>query len=176
MAYDHIVRKESGFGIVFAVLQWVIFIFGWPRLSAYVWPQYMKTQAEYGVPDTLYLYLCALCILFFMLTTGNLFYMIIYLGKFEFFEQYRASNDPWPWESDPKEWHRLKWRSIRYSLFNLLVTTPCLLVPFLWSEFEIPNVHRSPNSGRSKHIRHSSLFLSFLSYSRIIASYLSFSY
>jgi methylsterol monooxygenase len=65
--------------------------------------------------------------------------MVIYLGKFEFFERYRASADLWPWESDPVEWQRLKWRSIRYSLFNLLVTTPCLLLPFLWCDFEIPN-------------------------------------
>lgn len=31
------------------------------------------------------------------------------------------------------------WRAINLSLFNLLVTTPCLLLPFLWCDFELPN-------------------------------------
>lgn len=82
MSYLHIQHRESGFGLSFAILQWIVFIFGWPRLSAYVWPTYLQVQKDYNLSDTLYLYLCALCILLFMLTAGNLLYMLIYLGKF----------------------------------------------------------------------------------------------
>jgi sterol desaturase/sphingolipid hydroxylase (fatty acid hydroxylase superfamily) len=60
------------------------------------------------------------------LGTGNLLFGFIYHHKFPFFEKYKAIEEPWPWESDPLAWDKLKWRSIKFSLFNLIVVAPTM--------------------------------------------------
>ena len=53
---------------------------------------------------------------------GNLFFLVLYLGKWPCIEQFKGSDEPWPWDSDPN-WNKTLTKMILVSLFNILVTT-----------------------------------------------------
>lgn len=60
------------------------------------------------------------------LAAGNILFSFLYSHKFPFIEKYKSLQEPWPWEADPAAWSQLKWRSIKFSLFNLLVMAPTM--------------------------------------------------
>ena len=51
---------------------------------------------------------------------GNLFFMVLYLGKWPCIEQFKGSDEPWPWESDPN-WKRTLTRMILSTISNILL-------------------------------------------------------
>ena len=119
-----IYHKESGLGLIFAVIQWFAFTKLWLKLTEIVWPSLIKFQYDYEISDANFILIFATTAGFLTLFIGNLFFVVIYKLKLPFFEKYKALDEPWPWESDPVAWNDLKWRSIKLSLFNLFVTGP----------------------------------------------------
>jgi methylsterol monooxygenase/4-alpha-methyl-delta7-sterol-4alpha-methyl oxidase len=63
---------------------------------------------------------------------------LIYHSKFEFFERYRISSDPWPWEKDPESFKKqLKRTLFTLSLNNLVLMPLFSLLPVLAGLCEI---------------------------------------
>ena len=52
----------------------------------------------------------------------NLFYMVLYLGKWPCIEKFKGSDQSWPWETDPN-WRSTFTRMILLTLFNSTVVT-----------------------------------------------------
>ena len=76
---------------------------------------------------------------FCLVVAGNIFYFMIYKFKLPFFEKYKALEDPWPWESDPEEWNKLFWRSIKFTLFNCFITPKFINAPFVLLNLPLDN-------------------------------------
>jgi hypothetical protein len=70
---------------------------------------------------------------------GNSIYFFLYKNKFPFIERYKATDEPWPWESNPEEWNLLFWRSVKFNLFNIFVTNPLIGIPFYLIDLEVKN-------------------------------------
>lgn len=122
-------RKESGIGFCVALLQWVVFIYGWPKLSAYYWPSFVEFKNDNNMSDAGVILLFGIGFQTVMLVIGNCAYFFCYKTNLTFFEKYKCVEDPWPWETDPVEWNRLFWRSIMFSSFNLFVVLPIFSIP-----------------------------------------------
>lgn len=56
----------------------------------------------------------------------NLFFHYIYTAKNPYFEQYKVSSEPWPWESDPKGY-----QTLRNSLFKTCILNNFILIPLI---------------------------------------------
>lgn len=57
---------------------------------------------------------------------------IIYAIELPFFERYKVSSEPWPWQSDPKEWKELKRKSFLLVGFNSYLLSPVVLYFLAW--------------------------------------------
>jgi sterol desaturase/sphingolipid hydroxylase (fatty acid hydroxylase superfamily) len=127
-----------------------VFVKAWLKLTEYVWPKLILFQTNYMVSDMNFILLFGVATTALTLTTGFILFGIIYYCKIPFFEKYKALEEPWPWESDPTAWNQLKWRSIKFSLFNLFVIAPTMnLIPALFSmkitnkmDFEYPSEYQ----------------------------------
>ena len=73
------------------------------------------------------------------LLLGNLFYYFLYKGNFEFFEKFKAQKEPWPWKENPQAWDKLFRRSLKFTLFNLIVMPMILNVPIILVNIPINN-------------------------------------
>ena len=56
----------------------------------------------------------------------NFAMMLIYKAKLPFFEQYRVSEQPWPWEADPARWRQLLRRTLVTVTLNTGVISPVI--------------------------------------------------
>jgi len=70
---------------------------------------------------------------------GNTFYFFLYKKKFAFIEQYKATEEPWPWESNSEEWNTLFWRSVKFNLFNIFIQIPMLNAPLILFDVKLLN-------------------------------------
>lgn len=139
MGIKKISRLESIFGLFLSLAQWILFIWLWPKLMQAVWPTYLYYKEEYHFKDQTYFLLIGSLELLLILLVGNCFYFFLYKNKFAFFEQYKATEEPWPWESDPAEWNRMFWRSLKFNFFNLFISLPIMNAPFIIMDYQIPN-------------------------------------
>ena len=68
--------------------------------------------------------------------TCAVFYITLYKNEFPFFENYKAFDEPWPWNADKKKWQELLKETFWLLLFNFGVVSPFLC--FLHAIFGIP--------------------------------------
>ncbi len=54
--------------------------------------------------------------------------MLIYKLKHPFFEQYRVSNKPWPWESQPKLWDKVLKKTLKVLAIDHFAIVPAVLI------------------------------------------------
>ena len=62
----------------------------------------------------------------------NLYYYILYKGKFEFIEKFKSNSLAWPWEEDLEKWKVTLKDTIKVYAFNQLVLPSFILIPFLY--------------------------------------------
>jgi hypothetical protein len=124
MGLRDISRKESGVGFCFAVLQWVLFIFGWPQLVKLYWPTYLQIKQEYDFSDSFYFMIVGVIEVSLIILFGNLIYFAFYKGNFAFIEKYKAVDEPWPWETNKEEWDKLFWRAVKLTVTNIWIAVP----------------------------------------------------
>lgn len=56
----------------------------------------------------------------------NLVMMCIYKAKHPFFEQYRTTTRPWPWDEDPEAWNKKIKKVLLVMVFNTAITGPLI--------------------------------------------------
>ena len=74
-----------------------------------------------------------------IIIVGNSFYFFLYKNKFALIERYKATDEPWPWESNPQEWNLLFWKTVKFSFFNIFVTNPLIGIPFYLIDVKVEN-------------------------------------
>ena len=62
-----------------------------------------------------------------LFTVYNTVMYFIYTLKIPFFEKYRNTQDPWPWEENPEEWSKLKKKTFKYLFINFFIVTPLMV-------------------------------------------------
>jgi sterol desaturase/sphingolipid hydroxylase (fatty acid hydroxylase superfamily) len=70
----------------------------------------------------------------------NLLIYLLYISKFSYFEQFRISQDPWPWEKNPSEFRALLLKTLKQLAINGLIVSPVfslLLLALFGSEVQV---------------------------------------
>lgn len=52
---------------------------------------------------------------------------IIYHIKHPFFEKYKNTDKPWPWEENPQEWIEIRNKSFKTIMVNFFIVTPVMV-------------------------------------------------
>jgi len=66
-------------------------------------------------------------------TLWNLIYFVIYKIESPFFEQFKTNSEPWPWNSDKKEWMKLLKSTVCILFINQFIIMPIIsAISNLW--------------------------------------------
>jgi hypothetical protein len=55
---------------------------------------------------------------FFVLYAAQAIFYVLYHFEIPFFEKFKAIEEPWPWNQNKEEWHKLCWKTFWLTLFN----------------------------------------------------------
>lgn len=99
-------------GFAFQVIQLYIFFFIVPKL---LFPLFMMLPLN----NLLQTQLCLKFLVNVPMHLGTILVMNqVYKAKIPFFEQFRISKDPWPWEVDPVSYKKLYVRAVKTNIIN----------------------------------------------------------
>lgn len=124
LEYEKRRYKRKGYGLIVAVILSLSYFFYMPKVIHYFLPK----ENEIKNPGLFYAFVS-----FFVhevvYLLANSYYIIIYFINLPFFERYKVSSEPWPWQQDKEEFRKLVIRTIKQVSFNHLVVVPLVLLP-----------------------------------------------
>jgi sterol desaturase/sphingolipid hydroxylase (fatty acid hydroxylase superfamily) len=56
------------------------------------------------------------------------------MANHPFFERYKINDNPWPWQEDKENWHKLRRRSLLITALNNFIVMPIALTAIAWSK------------------------------------------
>jgi methylsterol monooxygenase/4-alpha-methyl-delta7-sterol-4alpha-methyl oxidase len=121
--YEQKRYKRKGFGILFAATTAFLYFYYFPKLLYWLWP---KGAIEH---EGLFYFLATFLTHEAVFLFCNFYFTIIHTLNWDFFERYKVSSDPWPWQSDPTAWRIQLSKTIKQLLFNHLIVLPLLMLP-----------------------------------------------
>jgi len=116
--------QDKRHGLIIAWILGLSYLLGFPIILEKIWPNKIEQP---GYFSALVLYPTSLSILLIV----NLEYLIIYKLGLPFFEKYKTSPDPWPWEVDKEKWNAQFKKTIPVLFINNFVINFTLLIPDL---------------------------------------------
>lgn len=129
LRYEHGRYKKKGYGIIFAVIITLLYMYAVPNLAKYVYPT-KRTMSDGAI------------YFFFVLITHegiyiliNLVFLVIYKLKSPFFERYKTTGEPWPWDEDSTAWYEILKQTLKLTAFNHFIILPLSLVNALIYDF-----------------------------------------
>jgi sterol desaturase/sphingolipid hydroxylase (fatty acid hydroxylase superfamily) len=118
--------KSKGFGFFFAFLIAMIYFFGLPIILEKIWPNKIENPGYFFV-------VVIYCLNNGLLILYNLEFFIIYKLGHQYFERYKTTPEPWPWQSDKQKWNSQIKRTLLRVFFNNFILLPLFFLPDLIS-------------------------------------------
>jgi sterol desaturase/sphingolipid hydroxylase (fatty acid hydroxylase superfamily) len=119
---DTIRYKQKGFGLGVAILIASAHFLVLPRIVQNFWPTFNSVEEL-----NLFYILCTTGTHSLTYIISNLVLYCLYVTKIPFFESYRVSNKPWPWEENTAKWRILLKKSLINNFLAQLVILPAFL-------------------------------------------------
>jgi sterol desaturase/sphingolipid hydroxylase (fatty acid hydroxylase superfamily) len=110
----------------------IAYFFYFPEWMRELWPTFLSLASE----QTLYV-VSIVTVNVGVLVLANLMMLWIYKRKLRFFENYRISNKPWPWEENPEKWAATLKTTLKAIAFNIFVLQASFLYLDTLSHFHI---------------------------------------
>jgi methylsterol monooxygenase len=125
--FEYAKYKSKGLsGVFFALIYGLSVFYIILNSLVYIWPTQINKDYE-G--------LFHIVILTLVVNTSligfNIEFLIYYKLKLPFFEKYKTSANPWPWEEDQVKWRQDLKKTLKLVGFNSLIIFPILLSPSL---------------------------------------------
>ena len=102
------------------------FYFGPIICREWFWPQMLAIIDKYSIEPWKFVVLMSTLWHGFWVLVSNLGMWAIYHAEIPFFERYKISSSPWPWNENKKEWRSLLIKSLALCFFNSIVCVPLL--------------------------------------------------
>ena len=117
---------SKGSGLIYLILINAFFFFILPHL---IYPIFV----HFSCNDMFYMYVIGSTILHWIfLFLSLLFWNVLYTLKIPYFEKFRITNEPWPWEQNPEDYKRLKKDTYLTVFINNFIIIPLsLCIPIL---------------------------------------------
>lgn len=118
------IKIRSSVDYAFSIFMTYIFIALVPIVlkPLYVW------AIEFFESRSIFFVVVLNCVITGFYAFLNLLYWFIYRIEHQFFEQYKISSEPWPWQSDPQGFRNLVKRILLAHAFNFGLVGPSVLV------------------------------------------------
>lgn len=126
--YEKVRYQRKGYGLFFAILTNILYFTLFPKLLAWYLPEKVEHPGWFFA-QSVFIFHEGI----FLLT--NLEFAVIYWLNWPFFERYKTTNEPWPWQEDKEEFKRKLWQSIKTVVFNHLVISNIFVLPNLIFDF-----------------------------------------
>lgn len=124
LAYEKKRYKRKGYGLILAILLAYSYIYFLPNIIHKFLPKENEIKNKGWFYALVAFWVHEIAYLIF-----NSLYIFIYFLKMPFFERYKVSSDPWPWQEKKEEWNKLLSRTIKQILINHFVVIPLVLIP-----------------------------------------------
>lgn len=121
--YEQKRYKRKGYGTLVAIATAFLYFHYFPKLVFWLWPK--NEIKNEGLFYFLVTYLTHESVFLF----SNFYFFLIHSLNLNFFERYKVSPDPWPWQSDAVAWRALLTKTFKQLLFNHLIILPALMLP-----------------------------------------------
>jgi len=121
--------QSKGYGLFFALVILVAFFWFVPKLAKTLWPFFLENLSQ----EAMVFILAMSCHTGVHMFVNSIMYLI-YRMKHPFFERYKISDKPWPWESQPELWREILKKSLKTLAIAHFVIVPIIL--FVETRFE----------------------------------------
>jgi sterol desaturase/sphingolipid hydroxylase (fatty acid hydroxylase superfamily) len=109
-----------------------------PQIAAWVWPEVLRLMEENQWQNWQVYFFGSWAWSALIVLITNVVMWAIYHSEVPFFERYKITNDPWPWNENKEEWNKLVKKSILLVAFNNLVSLPLALMAMVYiNNFEV---------------------------------------
>jgi sterol desaturase/sphingolipid hydroxylase (fatty acid hydroxylase superfamily) len=116
--------KRKGTGLIVAAFIAIAFLLGLPKLGELIWPTAMFITSS----NSHILFSAGVFISHIIASVGNhSLFALLYRIEHPFFEKYKLSSKPWPWNKDNKKWKIMFKKTMRVILINALVVFPIVV-------------------------------------------------
>lgn len=133
--YEKVRYKRKGFGLIVAILINLIFFSFGPKLISNLIPDNIEHEGWFHF---IFVFIWHESV--FILV--NIYFGIIYLMKHPFFERYKTTSEPWPWEINQEEFMIQLKKTFKQLLFNHLIILPLCLLPNIIFNFSDHNLNK----------------------------------
>ncbi len=115
--------KSKGFGIIVAMLTTASAFWILPEIGRSLWPWLISL----GSPEWVYFWTINIFGVF-MRVILNMGMWAIYSSRIPFFERYKVTSTPWPWEENYEAWRKLLRKTLERVVLNVGVMAPLLIL------------------------------------------------
>ena len=123
LSYEKQRYQHKGYGIIFSTIITLIWFLVIPQTAQFWWPKKIENEGK------VYAVISYLNNEFWFIFTNIIFYFI-YKSELNFFERYKISDKPWPWNKNPEEWYKTLKDTIKLLLFNQGIMLPLVILPY----------------------------------------------
>ncbi len=123
LEYEEKRYKRKGYGILIGVMIAFAYLYYFPKILFWLFPKYKI------INEGLFYFLVTFFSHKAVFLFCNFYFFIIHKLNINFFERYKVSSDPWPWQSDPTAWNIQLKKTIKQLLFNHLIVLPVIMIP-----------------------------------------------
>jgi methylsterol monooxygenase/4-alpha-methyl-delta7-sterol-4alpha-methyl oxidase len=120
---DTIRYSRKGYGLISAFLLTLSFFYLVPQFFKMIWPVLLKNMSSNAIFFCFAIGLHSGVTLF-----SNIVMYVIYKIKLPFFERYRISEKPWPWEANPQLWNQILKKTLKCLSIAHFVIVPVILM------------------------------------------------
>jgi sterol desaturase/sphingolipid hydroxylase (fatty acid hydroxylase superfamily) len=132
---ERVKYKSKGFGIVVGSFLLLIYFTAFPGLIGSIYKNFIENYSD--LHKGKFTFWSIFLVHHSVFIIYNLILYFIYIGKYSFFEKYRVSSDPWPWEDNPNEWKNLLKSTVITLFVNQMIILPVSMLQFYF-ELNLP--------------------------------------
>jgi len=129
--------RRKGFGLVIALIIALLYLFIFPELLKKIYPTKITNEGAFQ-------YWTMICIGWFGYTFFNFIMYIIYHLEWPFFEKYKVTKNPWPWNDKNEDWPGTLKKTLITLFINHFICTPVISLEALIKNK--PNYRISPDT------------------------------
>lgn len=132
---DKIIKNDTvryirkGYGLFVALSMGLFYIFAFPRLLKPYWDSFVGSHPNLGMSFIFWTNLLGHT---FLGAIANLTLMCVYKSRLPFFERYKVTDKPWPWDADYERWRQMLRLTFKSLFVFHFITFPIFLYIDLW--------------------------------------------
>jgi sterol desaturase/sphingolipid hydroxylase (fatty acid hydroxylase superfamily) len=127
---DKVIKNDTvryirkGYGLVTAVSLALFYLFAFPKLLKPLWAWLLEANPDLGMKFIFFTNLFGHTLLG---AIANITFMCIYKLRLPFFERYKVTEKPWPWDADPVRWKKMLKLTFKSLFVFHFITFPIFL-------------------------------------------------